>query len=282
MTQQPQEHGQPPPDVPERGETTRSVLGRALVVLATFDAEHRRQSLSDVVRRSGLALATTHRLLGELAAWGALDRQPDGRYVIGQRLWETGLLAPMPCDLANVAMPFLQELYELTRENVHLAVLDGAEALYVAKLSGHDAVPIISRIGGRLPLHATGVGKALLAHQSDDVLRSVLGGSLKRLTPYTITEPGRLARELARVRRTGIATTAEEMTMGSFSVASPVLGRSGAVIAAVAVVVHSRRPQVERIGPAVRQTAEVLGERFARDQSATNWPGLPSLPLAGS
>ena len=79
------------------------------------------------------------------------------------RLWEVGLRSPLATRMRELALPIMADLYESTRENIHLAVRDGADALYVEKLTGHRAVPVISRIGGRLPLHATGVGKALLA-----------------------------------------------------------------------------------------------------------------------
>lgn len=144
----------------------RSVTSRVLAILDAFDSAHPRLSLSEISRRAGLSLATTHRLVNELVAWRGLHRCQDGHYEVGIRLWEVGLLGPLHIRMREIALPFLQTLYEATRENVHLAVRDGDDALYVEKLSGHRSVPIISRIGGRLPLHATGVGKALLAHET--------------------------------------------------------------------------------------------------------------------
>src|SRR5439155_11167805 len=104
----------------------------------------------------------------DLVAWRGLTRCDDSRYEIGLRLWEVGLVDPLHSRLREISLPFLQTLYETTRENVHLAVRDGNDALYVEKLAGHRSVPIISRIGGRLPLHATGVGKALLANETPE------------------------------------------------------------------------------------------------------------------
>lgn len=253
------------------GNTTdpgRSVVSRVLAILDAFDVEHPRLSLSDIARRAGLSLPTTHRLVGEIAAWRGLERDDDGRYRVGLRLWEVGLLGPLHTRLREVAMPFLQSLYETTRENVHLAVRDGFDALYVEKLSGHRSVPIISRIGGRLPMHATGVGKALLAWSDEDLVDQVLCRPLERPTPYTITEPGRLRQELAATRRAGFAVTREEMTLGSCSVAVPIFGEPrrdgiGEVEAAVGIVVHTANVEPVRHVPPLQLAAEGIAARLA-------------------
>src|SRR4029453_7992171 len=113
----------------------QSVTSRVLAILDTFDISHTSQSLSDIARRAGLPLPTTYRLVGELVAWRGLARRDDGRYEIGVRLWEGGLVGPLHLRLREVALPFLQTLYEATRENVHLAIRDGNEVLYVEKLA---------------------------------------------------------------------------------------------------------------------------------------------------
>jgi DNA-binding IclR family transcriptional regulator len=246
----------------------RSVVSRVLAILDAFDVEHPRLSLSDIARRAGLSLPTTHRLVGEIAAWRGLERDDDGMYRVGLRLWEVGLLGALHTRLREVAMPFLQGLYETTRENVHLAVRDGFDALYVEKLSGHRSVPIISRIGGRLPMHATGVGKALLAWSDDDLVDEALRRPLERPTSYTITEPGRLRQELASTRQAGYAVTREEMTLGSCSVAVPIFGEpslDGAdeVEAAVGIVVHTVNVEPARHVPPLRLAAEGIATRLA-------------------
>lgn len=240
----------------------RSVTSRSLAVLAAFDVRHSRLSLSEISRRSGLSLTTTHRLVGELAAWEALERQGDGRYVIGRRIWELGLLAPVQHELRSVARPFLQDLYDATRENAHLAVLDDTDALYVEHLSGRTSVPVLSTAGSRLPLHATGVGKVLLAHAPEDLQETVLG-RLRTITPHTVVDPARLRRELAEVRRRGYATTAEEMSLRTFSVAAPVMDVEGTVVAAIGLVTTTARRDLHRLAPAVQVAAAGVGRRLA-------------------
>lgn len=165
-----------------------------------------------------------------------------------------GLLAPVQHELRQVALPFLQDLYDATRENVHLAVIDAGQALYVERLSGRASVPIVSSTGTRLPLHATGVGKVLLAHAPDDVLQAVLA-DLRPVTSRTVVSPVRLRRELEQVRQRGYATTGHEMTVGTFSVAAPVRDADAAVVAAVGLVTTTARRDLQRLAPAVQVAA---------------------------
>ena len=140
-----------------------TVTSRVLAILGSFDAGHPSLTLTEIAQRAGLTPPTAHRLVGELTAWGALRRTGPGRYVIGRRMWDLGLLAPVQTGLRDVASPFLHDLYGATLATVHLAVRDGARALYLDCVSGHASVPVVSKAGSRLPLHSTGVGKVLLA-----------------------------------------------------------------------------------------------------------------------
>lgn len=238
-----------------------TVTARALALLGAFDEHHRRLTLTELARRADLPLPTAHRLVGELAAWGALARTPAGDYVVGRRMWDLGLLAPVQTGLRHLASPYLHDLYGATLATVHLAVRDDTEVLYLDRLSGHASVPIVSTIGSRLPLHATGVGKVLLAHAPPEVQQEVLA-HLTRVTPYTITQPGLLRRQLARVHRDGYATTVEEMSLGGCSVAVPV--RAGAeVVAALGMVVPSLGRDRPRLVGALQVAARGIGRALA-------------------
>jgi hypothetical protein len=100
----------------------------------TFGPAHATLTLSEISRRAGLSLTTTHRLVGELRAWGALERGEDGRYGIGLRLLEPGALAPLGLQLRELAVPYLDDLHQVTRANVVLVVRDGADVVYVEAL----------------------------------------------------------------------------------------------------------------------------------------------------
>jgi DNA-binding IclR family transcriptional regulator len=244
----------------------RSVTLRALSILDAFDATHRRLRLTEIASRAELPLATAHRHIRELVDWQALERREDGSYQIGSRLWHLGLLSPMHAELRELALPHLQDLYAATGATVHLAVREGAEALYVERLGGVRSVPVVSRPGGTLPLHATAVGKVLLAWAPSDARRSALA-RLRRLTPYTVVQPARLAAQLDEVRRTGAAWTREEMVVGASSIAVGVAAADG-VTAAVGLVMPSTRPNIWTGLPALRAAAAAIGARLqARDDA---------------
>ncbi len=228
-----------------------SVTSRVLDLLDCFTADRRSLSLSELARRSGMALSTTHRLATELTQRGVLTRDEQGRFHIGLRLWEIGSLAPASHVLRDAALPYLEDLYEATHENVQLAVLDGVDAVYVERLSGRDSVHVVTRAGSRLPVHATGVGLVLLAHAPHDVRESVLATELRRYTKYTITDPRRLRRILADVRLQGHAISDRQIELISTSVAAPIRGADGTVVAALSVVAAARRVDPRQFVPAV-------------------------------
>lgn len=239
-------------------EPGRSVLDRALAVLGSFSEEAPEQTLATITRSTGLAPATAHRLVAELVAWGALERRARGRYRIGMRLWRLGSLAPAARDLRDCALPFLQDLCAATGQVVHLVVLDGPHALFLERLTGRAEVRVRSRVGCRLPPHASGPGKVLLAHASASLVDDVLAGGLAKLASGTITESHRLREALAEVRRTGCCLSRDEMTEGAASVAAPVTGPSGQVEAALSVVVPGSTSNLQPLVPAVRVAASAV------------------------
>ncbi len=246
-----------------------SVASRVLAVLAAFDASHQRLTLTEIARRADLPLATAHRLVAEVVAWGGLRRCDDGGYEIGRRLWDIGILAAVQRDLREVALPYLQDLHAATGETVHLAVRDDLSALYVERIVARRSAQVLSRTGTRLPLHATAVGKVLLAHAPADVVRAALAAP-RRVTAHTITEPGRLGRELAECRRRGWARTAQEMTLGAWSLAVPIrTGRGetehGDVVAALGVVVARPSRDLARLVPVVTVAASGIGRSLPAD-----------------
>lgn len=234
-----------------------TVTSRALALIGAFDARHRRLSLSQLADRAELPVPTAHRLVAELVAWGALSRTASGEYVVGRRLWDVGLLAPVNTGLRQLASPYLHDLYGATLATVHLAVREGDQVLYLDRLSGHASVPVVSTIGSRLPMHATGVGKVLLAHAPAAVQVDVLT-HLTRITPYTINQPGTLRRQLARVLRDDYATTVEEMSLGACSVAVPIRAKAE-VVGSLGIVVASLKKDRAKLVTAMQVTARSIG-----------------------
>ncbi|WP_460960112.1 IclR family transcriptional regulator [Parasphingorhabdus pacifica] len=250
---------EPEPMAESNGGHRRSVTSKVLALLEAFTPAWPELTLSELARRAGLSLPTAHRRVAELVEWGALERGPDGRYRVGLRLWEVASLAPRGLGLREAAMPFLEDLYEVTHENVQLAVREGLEVVFVERIAGRSAVPVLTRVGGRFALHATGVGMALLAHAPREVQDEVLGAPLRAYTEATITKPERLREVLAGVRRNGYAVSNGQMTADSVSVAAPITGPDGSVIAAVSLVVHADGARAGALAPVVQAAARGIG-----------------------
>src|SRR3954469_18212150 len=213
------------------------VVDRAFALLAAFDAGHRSLSLGELSRRSGIPTSSTLRLAGRLMAWGALERGTDGLFSIGLRLWEVASLAPRGQGLKQVALPFMGDLEEVTRQHVLLAVRDGTDALLVERLSAHQAMPVLYRVGGRLPLHSTGVGLVLLAYADPEFQEEMLAQPLVHLPENVPVSPAALRRTLAEVRRDGLTTLRRRSPQPLVSVAAPVFGAVDRIVASLSVVV---------------------------------------------
>ncbi|WP_308259407.1 IclR family transcriptional regulator [Pseudonocardia sp. H11422] len=254
----------------DRDTVPNSVLGRALTLLTAFRPGDAELSLAELCRRTGIPKATAHRLLGELAEWDVVERTPTG-VRLGMRLFELGTMAPRQRGLREAAAPFLADLFEATHETVHLAVPDGVDVVYLQKLDGRRGPPVASRIGGRMPAHCTGVGKALLAFGPPDRLAAVLAAGLRRRTPRTVVAPGLFDQELAAVRRNGVAEEHEESTVGIACVAAPVLDADGLALAAVSITGWANRLDTARLAPAVR-TAALGISRVLRTRDPSDGP----------
>jgi DNA-binding IclR family transcriptional regulator len=228
----------------------RSVTSKVLALLDAFTPSTPELTLSELARRADISLPTAHRRARELLEWGALERGSDGSFHIGLRLWEVASLAPRGLALREAAMPFLEDLYEVSRENVQLAVREGLELVFVERIAGRHAVPVLTRVGGRFALHATGVGLVLLANAPADVQEAVLSAPLRAYTKKTVTDPVRLREMLAAVRRNGYAVSDGQVTLDALSVAAPITGPDG-VVAAVSLVVRTDTAQPAALAPLV-------------------------------
>ncbi|MGB7364624.1 MAG: IclR family transcriptional regulator [Rhodococcus sp. (in: high G+C Gram-positive bacteria)] len=256
--------GEPPSDASTIAGT--SMISRAFSILDAFTGVEKSVRLSDVADRTGLARPTALRILGQLAGEGVVVRE-GARYRLGARLWHLGMSAAVQRDLRDVAAPFLQDLHAATRATVHLAIRQADEVLYLDRLAGSASVPVVSRVGGTLPLHSTGVGKVLLAHAPDDTRERVLA-ALTRSTAYTLTNRALLNDQLVQVRRRGYATTSEEMTLGACSVAVPIgTGDGPKVVAALGIVVPRVGRDVVRYVSAMQVAARGITRSLAQHES---------------
>jgi IclR family acetate operon transcriptional repressor len=242
-----------------------SSLARGLSLLELFTVEDSQLSVSEMARRSGIPKSTTHRLVGDLLAWGALERAPGGLR-LGVRMFELGHLVPTQRSLRELAVPYAHNLNEVTGLTSNIAVRDGQDIVYVEKVSSRNLRVPHSRTGGRLPLHCTALGKAILAHGDPAFIESVLAGELKPRSPKSITDAKVLRSELATVRETKVAYDVEESQIGLFCVAAPVFARRNVLVGAISVTGATELSQAQRFAPVVRMTALALSRALAGAQ----------------
>ena len=241
-------------------------LHRGLRILEVFSEERPRLTLAEIVEVAGLDKSTAFRIVYTLESLGYLERDPASkRYRPGLKVLNLGYTALNSLDVAQLARPYLKELSEKTDEATNMALRDGAEIVYVVRISPMQIVNVNLRVGSRLPAHCTSMGKALLADLSREALRDLLGeGPYEALTPKTITEPDALMAELDRVKQQGYAVSDEELVIGARSLAAPIRQTDGEVKAAINVSVSSarlsRQEMEDGFAEAVVETAQRISQ----------------------
>ncbi len=239
-----------------------SVLDRVTAVFDAFAEHDDGMGVSELARHANLPKSTVSRIAGELVEEGLLDRDGDTFY-LGVRLFEFGQTVEQPKKLRRFAYPVMAGLRDLTAQSVQLAVLDGTDVVFLAIARTGPTLRPHARIGGRLPAHATAVGKAMLAFSPPDVVERVIRGGLSGRTPHTITRPDALARELLHIRGAGVATERDECVVGRSCIASPVLAAGGEAFAGISVAGENDEIVVDHMKAAVRAAAATLSHRAA-------------------
>lgn len=234
----------PHPDESPAG-GANSVLGKARLILEAFRIDDIDLSLSELSRRTGISKASVHRLAQELLEWGMLERSGT-EYRLGMRAFELGSRVPRFRVLRDAVRPYMENLHRATGETVHLAVLDGLEILYLEKIAGGPRATRPSRIAGRMPLYCTATGKVILAFSAPTLLDELLARPLERLTPSTIVLPGLIREQVRKAHEAGHATESEETAIGYCSVAVPLLGRGGLLLAALSITAPTFRAQTAK------------------------------------
>ncbi len=242
------------------------VVDRVVDILETFATIGPELGVSDVSRALGLKKATAHRLLASLLRRGLVAQDPvTRRYRLGMKLWELGSLATSQLDWVDRVKPFLQHLTDVTGETSHLAVLNDGQVLYVDKVESTRSLRMPSQVGKRLPVHCTGVGKALVAFLPEEVLKGVLTRrGMPRMTAHTITDRELFLRQLGEVRERGYAVDNEEIDEGLTCLAAVVRDHTSHVVAAISIAGPTSRLRPETLTDRAR---EVVGTANAMSRA---------------
>ncbi|MEU1519859.1 IclR family transcriptional regulator [Streptomyces sp. NPDC005811] len=247
-------------------ESPTSSVDKAVSLLIAFSHTSGGATLTELAREAGVSKSTAHRLLGMLRSAGLVDRDEMDWYLRSPVL-RLGALALRgeAGILREVALPYMTELYEETHENVHLALLEGDEVVYLEKLYGHRSTPAPSRVGHRVPCHTSGLGKAMLAFSGEPAVRRVVADGLRPASARSVTVPGVFLRQLEAVRTDRVAYDREETWLGLTCVAAPILGPSGRPVAAISVAGCSRTMNLDALAPKVRAAATQIGRKTGPD-----------------
>lgn len=232
----------------------QTAVDKALTLLMSLAEQQREIGVSELARRTQLTKSTAFRLLGILHRNKVVERV-GSNYRIGTHLFDIGSRAyAATALLQECLLPYLADLYELTHETVHLAVLHDTEIVYVDKIHGHRAARSPAKVGARMPAYCTGVGKALLAFDHDAAELAISQGLFRR-TEYTLTDPALFRGELRRIRQSGIAYDRQEAAPGLACVAVPIMGSLGRPVAALSVAGADHRFDPSSFAPALRRVA---------------------------
>lgn len=257
----------------ERNVSHVQSVERALTLINLLAGENREMSLTEISKMIGWPKSTVHGLLATLRDFHYVDQSPtSGYYRLGVRLFELGNLVARGWDICALAMPSMQRLNNLLGEMVQLATEDKGEVLYLEKVDSTHMMRIVSETGSRLPMHCTGLGKALLAYKSTAEVKWILSRhGMRAMTSRTITSQAQLEKELAKIRRQGYAMDDREIMDGLRCVAAPIRDRDGQVKYAVSVSGLANSLQGDRLDKAIEALLKISADiSYAMGYRKTN------------
>lgn len=240
-------------------------FARGLAVIRSFSAEAPSQTMTEVAQRTGLTRAGARRILHTLHALGYVEI--DGRqFRLTAKVLDLGFAYLSSLPLWSLAEPFVEDLVRDVQESSSIAVLNDQDIVYVLRVPTHKIMSINLGVGSRLPAYCSSMGRVLLASLADDALAQHLANTdFVARTPHTLTDPDQLREAILQVREQGWALIDEELELGLISLAAPISGRSGKVLAAVNVGLHTSRMNAQEarqlILPKLLKTARQISER---------------------
>lgn len=251
-----------------------SVVDRVVRVIAAFPEGSNVLQLTELATRAGLPLTTAHRLVRQLAGHGLLELGTGGSVRLGLRLWELVSRNSPTLELRQAALPFMEDIQQVLNQNVNLAVLDGGEVLFVERLSRPGSVANRAQVAGRMPVHVSSAGLALMANQSKQVQAEYLGAFADPAARLATEDLRRLLSDVAQQGYAQLAGVVDPDTRG---IAVPVKDRKKRTVAAIGVVVPLREMRLQALVPALQTAARGIGRRIGEAQSTAEFRSTEDL-----
>lgn len=240
------------------------VLDRAFRLLDAFTDAETTLTLTKLSERADIPLSSALRLAQHLVRLGALERRGDGTFTMGLRMLEYAALAPRGHGLRGIALPYMEDLHRATRQHVQLAVMEKDEGVIVERLSARGAGKVLYHVGGRVPLHGTGLGLVLLAHSRPGFQDSYLQREFLLEPEHTFLAAADLRTQLRTVRATGVAHMSRTLPEPATSVGAPIFDRSGTCVAAISVLGADGSLDMRMLEPAVVAIARAVSRDLRR------------------
>ena len=255
--------GRPPGPNSRAGDGKNQSLTRALTLLERLSETPTGVSLTDLTYQLGIPTATVHRLLSTFEELGFVEQDSgQGLWFVGLKAFTVGNAFLSRRDFVASARPHMHALVDQCGETVNLGVIDDGEVVFIGQVESREVMRMIVRLGSRSPIHASGVGKALLANLSEQRLARILQQrGLAHYTERTIVNPGQLREELEHIRQLGYALDDEEHAIGLRCVAAPIFDENRQALAAISLSGPKARmtdARLDELGVAIRQTADEI------------------------
>jgi DNA-binding IclR family transcriptional regulator len=249
-------------------ESGESVIDRVIKILSAFNKGAPRLTMSELARTTGLPSTTTHRLASELLAAGLLERDMEGRFGVGIKMWELAARSNPVEEFRQRGLPVLEGVHAAVRQHVSLSVprFENFTVLYLERLDQHGSVVNLAEVAGRLDMHSTSAGLAMIAHAPLDIQNRFLATPLEKSTPSTETDPARIRTHLALIRQRGFVRLAGVLVAENVAYAVPVLGTGNAVIGAVTVVAPLTEDAPQLIVPVLVAAGRTLSRAMGAER----------------
>ncbi len=240
-----------------------SVVDRVVRLVEAFPQGSAWLQLAELAERADLPLSSAHRLVRQLADHGLLEVGSGGAVRLGLRLWELANRNSPTLELRRAAMPFMEDIQQVLNQNVNLAILDGWEALFVERLSRRGSVANRAQVAGRMPVHISSAGLALMSHQSKEIQADYLG---------QFHDPaGKMTHEglralLSEALKQGYSELAGVVDPDTWGIAVPILDGKRRAVAALGVVVPLSEVRLQALVPVLQTAARGIGRQLGGAQ----------------
>lgn len=237
---------------------------RALKILQIIGSVQKKWTLAELSELSNLAPSTVHRLLLTLKNYRFIAQDIDSSlYYLGPALISLGMGANNYLDIRKAAIPIMEDLANISKEDVFLAISDGNQGIFVERIPGPQPLKVIGPVLERVPLHCGAIRKILLAYSSDSFIQNFLQNGLDKYTDKTQTDPALLLQQLMQIRQDGYAVSVSEYINDAVGIGAPVFDHYGEIAAAMGIIGPSVRIIQDNYPPLIH-----LVKNHARNLSA--------------